>query len=313
MVPEIISLGEALVEIMRHEVGVGFDRPDFFVGPFPSGAPAIFADCAARLGARVGFIGTVGNDDFGKVILDRLEKDGVDLRYCYIDSHLTTGVAFVAYFEDGSRKFIYHIGNAASGVIEEERIKEDYFEGASFLHINGSALSMNEAWRKAIYRAVSVARERGVKISLDPNLRPEILGVDKVRDICRPVVEAASFVFPSGEEAMMLTGKVTPDEACRFLVESGVEYVVLKRGDKGSTVYVKGRSFEVPAFKVDEVDPTGAGDCFDAAFLVGMLRGFDLEKCARFANAVGALAVTRKGPMEGAPFFEDAMSFMERS
>ena len=109
--PEIISMGEALVEIMREKIGAGLDKPEVFIGPYPSGAPAIFADCAARLGGKVGFIGTVGNDDFGKVIQDRLRFDGVDLTYFQSKPDTTTGVAFVAYFSDGSRKFLYHIRN----------------------------------------------------------------------------------------------------------------------------------------------------------------------------------------------------------
>ncbi|MCX6090403.1 MAG: PfkB family carbohydrate kinase [Candidatus Atribacteria bacterium] len=154
--PEIISMGEALVEIMREKIGAGLDRPEVFVGPFPSGAPAIFADCAARLGGKVGYIGTVGNDDFGKVIRDRLLEDGVDLTYFQSRPDATTGVAFVAYFADGSRKFLYHIRNAASGCVDTERIVDSYFQGARFLHINGSAVSINEDWKKTIYKAVDM-------------------------------------------------------------------------------------------------------------------------------------------------------------
>ncbi|MDK2897202.1 MAG: hypothetical protein PWP04_1322 [Candidatus Atribacteria bacterium] len=308
---EIISMGEALVEIMREKVGIGLDRPAVFLGPYPSGAPAIFADCAARLGAKVGFVGTVGKDDFGKVIRDRLQQDGLDLTYFAEKEEATTGCAFVAYFPDGSRKFIYHIKNAASGIIEPDRVPATYFQGAHFLHINGSALSINPAWQKSIYQATEVAKKQGVKITLDPNLRPEILGIDQVRAICSPVIESAYALFPSGEEAMMLTGEKDPERACLALLEAGVELVVLKQGDQGSTIYQKEGHKKIPAFSVEEVDPTGAGDCFDAGFLVGLLRGYELEKCGRIANAVGALAVTKKGPMEGAPSLSEVEKFIK--
>lgn len=303
--PEIISMGEALVEIMREKIGAGLDKPEVFIGPYPSGAPAIFADCAARLGGKVGFIGTVGNDDFGKVIQDRLRFDGVDLTYFQSKPDTTTGVAFVAYFSDGSRKFLYHIRNAASGVIGKSRIVSSYFKGARFLHINGSAVSINQAWKETIYSAIETAKKNGVKISFDPNIRPEILGVDKVRALCQPIIESASIIFPSGEEATMLTGNKDPEAAALALLEKGAEIVVLKKGSKGSTVYSQGTKYDVPAFEVEEIDPTGAGDCFDAGFLVSLIHKRSLKESARFANAVGALAVTRKGPMEGAPFPEE--------
>ena len=254
--PEIISMGEALVEIMREKIGAGLDKPEVFIGNYPSGAPAIFADCAARLGGKVGYIGTVGEDDFGKVIQDRLLLDGVDLTYFQSKPDATTGVAFVAYFTDGSRKFLYHIRNAASGIIDKSRVVSSYFKGARFLHINGSAVSINQDWKETIYFAIEIARKNGVKISFDPNIRPEILGVEKVRALCQPIIDNASIIFPSGEEATMLTGKNNPEEASLALLEKGADIVVLKKGSQGSTVYAQGSKYNVPAFEVEEIDPT---------------------------------------------------------
>ncbi|MCX6090404.1 MAG: carbohydrate kinase family protein [Candidatus Atribacteria bacterium] len=88
--------------------------------------------------------------------------------------------------------------------------------------------------------------------------------------------------------------------------------VILKRGAEGSTVYTKTSQAEVPAFPVKEIDPTGAGDCFDAGFLVSLIKNRSLEESARYANAVGALAVTRKGPMEGAPHPEEVEKMLKR-
>ena len=199
----------------------------------------------------------------------------------------------------------YIISVTASGVIEKSRIVSSYFKGARFLHINGSAVSINQAWKETIYSAIETAKKNGVKISFDPNIRPEILGVDKVRALCQPIIESASIIFPSGEEATMLTGNKDPEAAALALLEKGAEIVVLKKGSKGSTVYSQGTKYDVPAFEVEEIDPTGAGDCFDAGFLVSLIHKRSLKESARYANAVGALAVTRKGPMEGAPFPEE--------
>ena len=108
----------------------------------------------------------------------------------------------------------------------------------------------------------------------------------------------------------MLTGDEDEETACRSLVARGIPIVALKRGERGSTVFTASQRVDVPSVTVREVDPTGAGDCYGGAFVVGLLEGWDLPKVARFANVVGALAVTRKGPMEGAPWREDALERM---
>jgi sugar/nucleoside kinase (ribokinase family) len=142
---DIIAIGEALVEVMRTRIDDPLDRPSEFVGPFPSGAPAIFADAAARLGPRVGFIGAVGDDDFGTCLLDRLRADGLDTTYCPRVPGRATGVAFVTYFSDGGRRFLYHIAHAAAG--QMPALDGAYFEGVRFLHICGSSLSVSDEMR----------------------------------------------------------------------------------------------------------------------------------------------------------------------
>lgn len=306
---EVISLGELIVEVMRVELDQPLDKPAHFTGPFPSGAPAIFADQVARLGHPTGFIGAVGPDDFGKCILDRFAADGVDARQVAQPEGYATGVAFVTYFSDGSRKFLYHIANAAAGQMPE--IDAEYVGQARFLHICGSSLSVSERMRRCCYEAVQAVKARGGRISFDPNLRPELLGGEEaLRRICGPVVEAAYVVLPSGAEAEILTGVSGHEAACRRLLEMGPSVVALKRGAKGCEVFTREQRLEVPAFPVEAVDPTGAGDCFDAGFVVGLLEGLPLEEVGALANACGALGATKKGPMEGAFFRDQVEAFI---
>jgi len=294
-------IGELLVEVMREKVDEPLGRPGTFVGPFPSGAPGIFIDTIARLGIEARFIGTVGKDDFGQMIIDRLKEDGVDISHIKVLDGYTTGVAFVTYFSDGSRKFIYHLSRAATGQIYPEDVDPAYLSGLSYLHIVGSTISINEHCRQSCERAVNLAKDLGVKVSFDPNLRPELLSVEEIRKICQPILGRSDIVFPTADEAMMLTGKKSLKEACMALLKEGPEIVVVKEGKSGSSVFTFEEEFHAPAFKVEEVDPTGAGDCYCAGFVAAILKGTSLKEAARFANAVGALAVTKKGPMEGAP------------
>jgi sugar/nucleoside kinase (ribokinase family) len=307
--PTILSVGEALVEIMRPRPDLPLDGPGPFVGPFPSGAPAIFADCVARLGVSCGFVGVVGADDFGACLRNRLIADGVDVTYLGTDPERLTGIAFVTYRSDGGRHFLFHMQDAAAAQLGPQHLDQDYVGQAQWLHVCGSALAASNSSRSACYQAVEWVKGAGGRVSLDPNLRPELLAVEHIRHICQPVLTAADVVLPSGEEASMLTGIRDPEEAAMSLTGEG-RIVALKRGAKGSIVFTHFERLAVPAFPIEEVDPTGAGDCYGAAFLVGLLEGWPLTQVARFANAVGALATTRLGPMEGTPTREEVEAFV---
>ncbi len=114
----IISIGEALVEIMRSQRDRPLERAAEFLGPFPSGAPAIFASAAARLGASVGFVGTVGDDPFGDCLIHRLLADGIDCSALRRVEELLTGIAFLAYKSDGSRSFVFHLPRSAAALVD---------------------------------------------------------------------------------------------------------------------------------------------------------------------------------------------------
>ncbi|MHA1687800.1 MAG: sugar kinase [Promethearchaeota archaeon] len=317
--PNIISLGELLVEIMRVEVDTPHDRiGQIYRGPYPSGAPAIFIDSAARMvkqfNLSTGFIGVVGNDEFGSCIKKKLEKDGVDISKIRIDDRKTTGIAFNQYNSDGSRKFIFAPGAAGETSIND--IDEAYFKNVKNLHIMGSALSISENSRKACYKAIEITLSRNPEaiISFDPNLRAEMLPIDKIIEISKPVLEKAKILLPSGEEAEMLARVRGEKQACEKLLELGAEIVILKQGKQGCTIFMKNKSVpvQIKGFKAKEVDPTGAGDSFGGAFMAAYLAGWEIEKAARFANAVGALKVEFFGPMPETTF-EEVIEFMEKA
>jgi sugar/nucleoside kinase (ribokinase family) len=280
------------------------------VGPFPSGDTAIYIDAVARLGRSAGFIGAVGQDDFGRCILDRFTRDGVDFSSSQILPNHTTGVAFVAYFSDGSRKFIYHWRHAAAGQLNPTYVKPEYFKAAKWLHLTGCNLAITDMARDACYQAMHYLPV-GTRVSFDPNIRPEVLTVEEVRELCRPVIERADLILPSKTEAMMLTGAASDEEGCRLWAAAG-KVVVLKQGEQGCRIFQESSDFEVPSFPVTEVDPTGAGDAFSGGFTVALLDGLSLAEAGRFANAVGALAVTRRGPMEGTPTRQEVLELINR-
>ncbi|TFG00199.1 MAG: sugar kinase [Promethearchaeota archaeon] len=224
-------------------------------------------------------------------------------------------MAFNQYNSDGSRKFIFAAG--AAGETNPGDVKEDYFKNVKSLHIMGSGLSISENSRKACYKAIKIVKKQNsnVIISFDPNLRPEMLDLNTIIKICNPVLESTTILLPSGEEAEMLAGVSGEKEACQKLLDKGPKIIVLKQGKDGCTIFTKDNvdGIIVPGFKANEIDPTGAGDSFGGAFIVGYLAGWDLKKAAKFANAVGALKVMSLGPMSDTTI-EEVMKFMkERS
>ena len=311
MCPDIITLGELLVEIMRSNVDVPHGKIGAnYKGPFPSGAPAIFIDSAARMGRQfnlsTGIIGAVGDDEFGECIINKLKNDRVDISQIKVLKDSTTGVAFNQYNSDGTRRFIFAAG--AAGRTTHDDIKEEYFSNVRAIHIMGSTLSISESSREACYKALKIAKQKNpdVIISFDPNIRPEMLDLNIIKKICNPVLRETDILMPSGEEAEMLAEIKGETEACVKLLEIGPKLVVLKQGKEGCTIFSPENSYgiKISGYKVSKVDPTGAGDSFGGAFIVGYLLGWKLAKIAKFANAVGALKVQTYGPMSHTTYNE---------
>jgi sugar/nucleoside kinase (ribokinase family) len=310
---EVVSLGEMLVEIMRKDLDVPHNISGTYVGPYPSGAPAIFIDAVASLGLKSGFIGVVGDDEFGDLLLNRLRKSGVDTEHVRIAKGYTTGIAFVMYYSSGKRKFIFHLRYSAAGQLNSEDVRHDYISKTKVLHIMGSSLAINKNVKRTCYRAIEIARESGIMVTFDPNLRPELLNVETIRKICKPVLKISQIVFPSRDEAAALTGTKNPIKAAHKLQKLGPHTVVVKMGAKGALVVTKKDVIFEPAFKVKEIDPTGAGDAYDAAFLYGILKKMSLEKTLEFAGAAGAIKVTRYGPMGGSSSVQEVEDFARKT
>jgi len=297
---KIWTMGEILVEIMRPEPDMPLGEEGTFLGPYPSGAPAIFIDTAARLGHKAGIIGAVGNDAFGHSTVKRLEHDGVDISQVKVVSGQATAVAFVAYDAAGDRTFIYHIGNtpAASAICPEEHMVAAHTP--AFFHVMGCSLMADDKFCEEIHKAAELFRSLGARISFDPNIRPELLRGRSLDDLTAPIMKHCAVLLPGLNELRAISGKDSAEEAVEKLFANPVlEVVVLKLGSAGCRVITRDEDFSVGVYEIEPKDPTGAGDCFDAGFLCGMLDGMALEDAAKHASAAAALNTAAFGPMEG--------------
>ena len=307
----LITAGEILVEIMATTIGTGFREPQGLIGPFPSGAPAIFIDQAARLGARCALIGAVGDDDFGRVNLDRLAGHGVDISAIAVHPGMATGSAFVRYRPDGSRDFVFNIRHSASGRIALTAEAERVIAGARQIHVMGSSLTV-PAVRTIVEKAVATIKAAGGSVSFDPNIRKEMMNDAAFTTTLRQILAVTDLFLPSGEEILLFANAADEQEAARRLISQGVKEIALKRGAAGAQVITSAGIVTGAPFTVVELDPTGAGDCFGATYTVCRNNGMSIETSLAYANAAGALAVTVKGPMEGASTFADLDAFIAK-
>lgn len=304
----ICTMGEMIVEIMRNEVDAPLNEACVFLGPFPSGAPAIFIDTVAKLGHSAAIIGGVGKDDFGRCLTDRLTKDGVDCSLVgeYIEA--STGCAFVTYFSDGGRKFIFHIGNTPAAMPKmppKERLPD-----ADYFHVMGCSLMASEAFGREIVKTMHAFREKGAKISFDPNIRPELLGNASLVD---EVMAVTSVFQPGVSELLMISGCDTVEDAVKKCFENEIlEIIALKNGSKGCRVFTRDGEFSQGIYEVEPLDATGAGDSFDGAFLVALAEGKDVRTAAKIASAAAALNTAVFGPMEGKISKESVAAMMAK-
>ena len=293
-------MGELLVEIMRPHEDIPLYESDYFRGPFPSGAPGIFISTAARLGHDTAIISGVGKDDFGENVLRRLKKDGVDVSRVLVSDQGNTGVAFVTYFADGERKFLFYMDNSPCVMAKAPESLEG-LEDTKYMHIMGCSLMSSVEFANEIVKTMMMMKERGVRISFDPNVRLEMMRDPAVLKILQTVFDNSTILMPGVAELKMLSGEDDLDKAIEKVFENpDLEILVLKNGSKGSKIYTReGLAVEQGIYKVEQLDATGAGDSYDAAFICGLAEGRSLEEAAKMGAAAGALNAAAFGPMEG--------------
>lgn len=295
---EVWIMGEMIVEIMRPTEDINLYEEGLFRGPFPSGAPAIFIDTVARLGHSAGIIGGVGKDDFGKCLLDRLIKDGVDCSKVIESDTCATGVAFITYFAAGSRKFIFHMGNTPA--VEPKAPTEEDLKGIQFLHIMGCSLMAKQEFAQEILKTMRTAKKLGARVSFDPNIRKELPKDEEFFGVLNEVMANTNIFLPGSDELLLITGENSIEAAVKKCFGNpNLEILVLKNGSKGCTVFSNNEIISMGVYPIKAIDATGAGDSFDGAFICGLLENKNLKYAAQMASAAGALNTAAFGPMEG--------------
>ena len=266
------------------------------------------ATALASLGLPVEVIGKIGMDSFGDFLLDALAERGIGSKGVKRDTSVGTSATMVMVAPDGERRFVHYIGANARLMLED--IDFQMVAEASILHIGGS-LVMPGIDGEPTADLLRNARALGVTTFLDTVWDD----TGRWMELIGPCLPYIDFFVPSLPEAQAITGLENPADVGRALLNQGVGTVrAYKMGADGCMVMTdKGQVIRLPAFQVDVVDATGAGDAFAAGFIAGEWQGWPLEKTVRFANAVGALCVTGLGATGGVCSLDETLEFMHNA
>ena len=308
--PELLAVGEILVDMIPEQLG-DYTKVKTFLKCF-GGAPFNTAVGAARLGASVGAICAVGNDQFGRFLVETLRENGVDTSGV-VTKPARTSLAFVLRREGGEREFFFYRrpwAQTADTLLSPSDLNPSLFRGVKILHYSGVALSHNPC-RQAVERAIELAKKEGARVAFDPNIRADLWEkTEELRKVYDRAMRQADILLLAREEAEWLFGTSKPEEVEEAARRYRPEFLCLKLGGEGCYVSCGGERIREPSFRVRVKDTTGAGDAWAAGFEVGLLRGLPLRDCTRVANAVGALCVTKIGAITSLPTLSEVRRFL---
>jgi fructokinase len=286
---EVVCLGELLIDFVALKAGVRLaDAPEFRRAA--GGAPANVAVGLARLGVETAFVSKVGADEFGRFLRATLEREGIDTSGLITTKKGPTGLAFVSLAKDRERTFAFYRDSCADTLLTPADLRERSWRGARVFHY-GSISLIAEPSRSATLAAIARAKERGMLISCDPNLRLPLWPSSSAARAGMKLALRHAQVVKISEEEVDFLGSVPR-----------APLVVVTRGPRGGRVIEAGQPpFDFPAIHVKTIDSTGAGDAFTAGLLYGMLRGLPLQETIRIAAACGALVTLRRGAIPAMP------------
>lgn len=284
-----------------------------------SGAEVNVAIGLTRLGHETEYVTRLGDDPFGYYIKNELQKNGIGIKNIVFDPVYRTGIQLKNKVTDGSDPYApYYRKESAASKISREDVEKIDLSDIQLVHVTGIPPALSETAREATEYLMERAREKGIFITFDPNLRPALWESEEVmKKELNHLASYADLILPGIAECQILTGKDTKEEAAEFYHSLGVETVIIKDGSNGAYISQRktgegGKQAQIPGFHVEKVvDTVGAGDGFAVGVLSGILEGKSMEESVLCGNAIGAIQVMHRGDNEGLPSREALEQFMQ--
>lgn len=304
---DVVALGELLIDFTENGLS-GQGNP--LLEANPGGAPCNVLAMLNRLGKKTAFIGKVGNDQFGKMLKEVVEESGTDVSGLAMDEQVHTTLAFVHTFPDGDREFSFYRNPGADMMLTKEEVDPELIKKARIFHF-GTLSSTHAGVREATRYAIDVAKENGLLVSFDPNLREPLWeSLDQAKEEILYGMSKCDILKISDNEMEFMTGTSDYTKGVEMLREQfDIPLICVTLGKEGSRAYYRDMIVEAAPFvREDTIETTGAGDTFEACTLNYILEhGLEglteenLKEMLTFANAGASIITTRKGALKVMP------------
>ena len=326
---DIITLGRSSIDLYSQNIGVPFNEIKGF-DAFVGGSPLNIAVACSRLGLKTSLLTAIGNDKVGEFIINFLKKENVNTNSIPVKNGSRTSAAVLGIQPPDNFPLVFYRENAADSKLDIDDVIRAKIPNYKMLLISGTALNI-EPTKSATFYSVEVANNNNVEVVLDLDFRADQW--DDIRSyglMIRTLIPNIKVAIGTEEEILAATLHDTShltiknqqisspeikgnlDESISQLISLGLNVLIVKRGNKGVSIFKKNsKSQDVAGFPVEILNVLGAGDAFAGGFLYGLLKGWDLFKSCRMGNASGAQVVTKKGCANFMPTLEESLNFIE--
>ena len=307
--PELISIGECMIELFSEDP---IEEADTFTRSL-AGDSFNICVAAQRLGTSSGYITRLGNDPFAGYLLNTWNSLGIDTGQIRTVEGFNA-VHFVALMPDGNREFVYYRRGSAPTTLHPDDLDPDYIGSAKVLHCSGIAQAISERARETVLRAAQIAKERGLKVSYDPNYRHQLWSPEDLREAASELLPFVDYFLPnSSDDTPALIGSDDPIAMINHFRDLGVPVVAVTRGADGAVIGSEDGIVEIPAYSPGgPIDSTGAGDAFNGAFIHGLLNGMSIADAGRLGTITAGLKLRRRGAIAGMPTRHEAFNLFNQ-
>ncbi len=289
---DLVCLGEPLIEFNQ--------GPDGHFAMGYGGDVSNVAIAAARQGTATSLVSRVGDDRFGQALFELWRREDVDCSLVPLVAGGETGFYFV-FHDDLGHHFLYRRQRSAASQMQPDDLPDDALHDAKVFYSSGISLGVSNTMRATTFEAVKRARSSGVTTAFDPNLRTALWSLDEARSVTHELMLGTDIALPGLDDARQLTGLQSPEEIIRFYHNLGAQVVALTLGRDGVAVSANQGVQIIPGVRVEAVDATGAGDCFNGVFLSEYLVHGDTIRAAQRANLGAAISTTGYGAVDPIP------------
>jgi 2-dehydro-3-deoxygluconokinase len=306
---DVLSIGETMVVLSPKEEG-----PMRYASTYRArvaGAETNTLIGLSRLGHKTGWISKLGDDEFGQKIHSFVRGEGVDVSYTKLSEEAETGVFFKEKVKDDLTRVYYYRRGSAASLMDMSDINMEYVEQFNYLYVTGITPALSESCQSMMFTLMEKAKQAGLIIIFDPNLRKKLWEEQVARDTLLRMISLSDIVLPGIAEGAFLFNEEDEVVIAEKILTLGAKKVVVKLGEKGAYYHSEKESGYAQAAKsVIVKDPVGAGDGFAAGFISGLLQKQSFHVAVEQACNVGAMVTTVAGDIEGLPNKKELNEFM---